>query len=118
MLGFLKKIFGFPTEAEISAAKAPYKIESPMINNKTGEIVEPAVIPTEPKLNAVVVNDQITDAVTQTVEPAKKPRKPRTPKAEKPVKEKPVKEKAAKEKAAKPVKAAAKKVAVRRSKKA
>lgn len=94
MLGFLKKIFGFPTEAEIHAAKAPYKIEAPIVNNKTGEIVS-------------VINDQITDAVTQTVGTVKKPRKPRTPKTENIVKEK----------AAKPVKAAAKKVVTKRLKK-
>jgi len=113
MLGFLKKIFGFPTEAEVSAAKAPYKIEPLVVNNKTGDVVEPVVVAEEPKLAAAVVNDQITDAVTQTAQPTKKPRKPRAPKTEKPVKEKVVKEKAAN-----PVKAAAKKVAVRRSKKA
>jgi hypothetical protein len=113
MFGFLKKIFGLPTEAEVAAAKAPYKIEPVVVNNKTGDVViEPTVSTPEPVAPVVVVeevkvtvNDQITDAVTQA--PAKKPRKPRTPKAEKP----------AKEKAAKPAKIAAKKVSAKRSKK-
>jgi hypothetical protein len=93
MLGFIKKIFGLPTKEEVDAAKAqaevaPYKIETPAVNNKTGDLVEPVV--TESKLSSV--NDQITDAVTQAA-PAKKPRKPRTSKVEKPAKEKAAKAK-------------------------
>lgn len=100
MLGFLKKIFGFPTQEEVSAAKA----ESLVVNNKTGEIVQMPVVTAEP----AVVNNQITDAVTQSQPVEKKARKPRAPKAEKVVKEK----------VAKPVKVASKKVAAKRSKKA
>ncbi len=87
MLNFLKKIFGLPTDDEIAAAKkavadVPYKIESPVVNTKTGDVVDTPVTVT-------TVNPQITDAVTQ-VAPTKKPRKPRTPKVEKVVKEKAV----------------------------
>lgn len=111
MFGFLKKMLGLPTKEEIAAAKelsAPYKVEAPIINNKTGDVVEtpPKVVEAPVAATPSAVNDQITDAVTQV----KKPRKPRTPKAKV--------EKAVKEKAAKPAKVAAKKVAVRRSKKA
>lgn len=87
-----------------SAPVAPYKVETPPVNNKTGDVVESVVVKTE------TVNTQITDAVTQTAPvpvqeevkpvveaPAKKPRKPRAAKAEKPVAKK----------AAKPKKAAA-----------
>lgn len=109
MLGFLKKIFGLPTKEEeaAAAARAPYKVETPAVNNKTGEVVEPVVVPVTV---AEVVNTQITDSVTQTA-PVKKTRKPRTPKAEKTAKEK-----AVKEKAAKPVKAAAKRTGTRSKK--
>jgi len=102
MLEFLKKVLGLPTKEEIAEAKSktvevPYKIEQPVINNKTGE---PVLVQQETKVEAVT--------------PVKKTRKPRTPKVETPVKEK-----AVKEKAAKPVKAAAaKKEPVKRSKKA
>lgn len=133
MLGFLKKLLGFPTQEEVTAAKqppslseAPYKVEPVVVNTKTGDVVDvpkptqdvppapvvevtpaPAVLPEEVKLTEVV-NSQITDSVTQAA-PAKKPRKPRTPKAEK----------AVKEKAAKPKKAAAAmKSSAKRSKKA
>jgi|688.fasta_scaffold184456_2 hypothetical protein len=95
MLGFLKKIFGMPTEAEVAAAKAvPYKVEPPVVNNKTGDVV---VMPEQVASSPSAVNDQITDAVTQEA-PAKKPRKPRTPKAETAVKVKTTKEKTAKAK--------------------
>jgi len=113
MLSFIKKLLGFPTPSEVAAAKetaAPYKVETPLVNNKTGDVVDQAPAP----IVEAPVNPQITDAVTQAAEPAKKTRKPRAPKAEKPVKEKAVK----KEKAAKPVKAAAMKLPARRSKKA
>ena len=73
--------------------------KEPVINNKTGDVVELAPVSVE-QVAVLAVNDQITDSVTQEA-PAKKPRKPRTPKIEKVVKEK----------AAKPVKAAAKPVA-------
>ncbi len=89
MLGFLKKIFGLPTNEEVAAAKAaPYKVEPPVVNTKTGDVVDvPAVAPVVEAPIVAAVNDQITDAVTQA-EPAKKTRKPRAPKAEKPAKEK------------------------------
>ena len=87
MLDFIKKIFGFPTQAEIEAAKAQqdvtYKFETLVVNNKSGE----PVIQPEP----VVVAE----------EPVKKTRKPRTPKAEKPVKAKVVAEKPSKKVTAK-----------------
>ncbi len=109
MFGFLKKIFGLPTDEEIKAAQeakvAPYKVEPPVINNKTGDVFVPPPPPAlleEPKLPSTVevkatVNPQITDSVTQEA-PAKKTRKPRTPKVEKVVKVKATKEKAAKAK--------------------
>lgn len=82
--------------------EAPYKVETPTFVHggepiatvvvEGAGVVEPvAAVPT-------AVNDQITDSVTQAA-PAKKPRKPRTPKAATPA--------PAKEKAAKPKKAAA-----------
>lgn len=87
--------------------------KEPVVNNKTGEVVDQ--VPTlvtevvaEPKLAATQPSD-----VTQAVEPAKKPRKPRVTKPAKAVKQT-----AVKEKAAKPVKAAALKATVKRSKKA
>jgi hypothetical protein len=108
MFGFLKKIFGLPTDEEVKAAQeakaAPYKVEAPVVNNKTGDVVvmpEPAATTPIPLVVEAsfpsAVNDQITDAVTQEA-PAKKPRKPRTPKAEKVVKVKATKEKTAKAK--------------------
>jgi PBP1b-binding outer membrane lipoprotein LpoB len=84
--------------------------KDPVVNNKTGDVVDQPVVAQEPQV-VEAVTTQITDAVTQS-EPVKKTRKPRTPKVEKPVEViKPVK-------AVKPVRAAAKKVAVKRSKKA
>lgn len=103
MLKFLKKIVGLPTDEEIVAAKSKNFV--PVVNNKTGDVVDIVTLK-----NAV--NDQITDSVTQAT-PTKKPRKPRTPKVEKPVEVK-----SAKEKAAKPVKVVAAKRAYNRSKKA
>jgi hypothetical protein len=106
MLSFIKKLLGFPTPEEINAAKAdaPYKVEPPAVNNKTGDVVvmpEPAKTTPIPLVVdtalPLAVNDQITDAVTQEA-PAKKPRKPRAPKTEKVVKVKATKEKAAKAK--------------------
>lgn len=84
MLDFLKKILGLPTQEEINAAKntEQIKIEPPIVNNKSGDLVDSVVVPKE------VVNSQITDAVTQEKAPVKKARKPRTSKAEKTVKEK------------------------------
>lgn len=118
MFGFLKKLFGLPTTEEIAAAKkvsAPYKVEPPVVNNKTGDVVDTPPIP-YPELHKAPEapvefeaksRDDLIKSTVNTSEPVKKTRKPRTPKAEK----------TAKEKAAKPVKAAAKKVAVKRSKK-
>lgn len=110
MFGFLKKIFGLPTTEEVAAAKqasAPYKVEPPVVNNKTGDVVDTPPIP-YPELHKapveveaksrdelLAVNPQITDSVTQS-EPVKKTRKPRTPKAEKPAKEKAAKKAAKK----------------------
>lgn len=103
MLGFLKKIFGLPTQEEVMAAKSVATVEPPVVNSKTGDVVEMPVVAAVP----AAVNDQITDAVTQSQPAVKKTRKPRAPKAD-----------AVKEKAAKPVKVAAKKVPAKRLKKA
>jgi hypothetical protein len=82
MLDFIKKIFGFPTQEEIEAAKAQqdalYKVEPLVVNNKSGE----PVLQPEPVVVAEV--------------PVKKTRKPRTPKVEKPVKVQMVAEKSEK----------------------
>lgn len=82
MFGFLKKLLGLPTHDEVAAAKqaeVPYKLEpAPVVNNKTGDVVDPVVVPEELKLNKVV-DAQVTDAVTEAV-PAKKTRKPRATK--------------------------------------
>lgn len=81
MLGFFKKLLGLPTDKEVEAAKAesvPYKVEPPVVNNKTGDLVDPVVLPKEQLLKDVV-KPQVTDAVTQ-VSPVKKTRKPRTKK--------------------------------------
>lgn len=117
MLGFLKKILGFPTDAEVTSAKAPYKVEAVVVNSKTGDLVELPVVST-PAVTAQV-DVQHTEVVTPDVAPIKKTRKPRVAKIEATVKIKPVKVKqVVKEKAAKPVKAAAMKAPARRSKKA
>lgn len=88
MLAFFKKLFGLSTDKGAESAKAdtvPYKVEPPVINNKTGDLVDPVVVPKELKLKEVV-NPQVTDSVTQA-EPTKKTRKPRTKKQDvKPVK--------------------------------
>lgn len=83
MFDFFKKLLGLPTEAEKAAASAPYKIETP----------ESTVIPGSDGMLVVVkganvINDQITDAVTQTT-PVKKTKKPA--KAKKAVESKPAK---------------------------
>lgn len=64
MFNFIKKLLGYPTEAEKAAAKAqteaPYKVEAPAVGAPK---VEEA-----PKVEVVaapVVESQITDAVTQ-----------------------------------------------------
>jgi hypothetical protein len=123
MLSFIKKIFGLPTDAEVKAAQeAPYKLEMPVVNQKSGDVVDTVVAKVDPVAVALdlegvklgAVNDQITDSVTQ-VAPAKKTRKPRAKTTEKVVKEKTPKVK--KEKAAKAKKPAAIK-ATSRSKKA
>jgi hypothetical protein len=66
-------------------AEAPYKVEPPAPTPSL-EAATAAVIPTVAVAIPELVNPQITDSVTQT--PAKKPRKPRAVKAEKPAKEK------------------------------
>lgn len=117
MFDFLKKLFGLPTREEVEAAKVraeavPYKVETPVINNKTGDVVEVFPAP---------VNDQVTDTVTDTVTdvvtepPAKKTRRPRTPKAQTVAEEKPVKTRAKKEKVAKVPAPAAKRTYTRKS---
>jgi hypothetical protein len=103
MFTFIKKLFGFdqPTmkEAGVQLEQAPYKIEQPI---PAGDIVpQPIIVEgaglVEPA--ATPVTSQITDAVTQKAEPAKKARKPRAPKV--------VAEKSAAKKAALVKKAAA-----------
>lgn len=64
-------------------AEAPYKVEPPAV---IPEAVVASVTPIVAVAVAESVNTQITDSVTQA--PAKKTRKPRAPKAEKPAKEK------------------------------
>lgn len=91
MLDFFKKLLGLPTQKEVEAARAPapevpYKVEPPVINNKTGDVVDPVVLPKEVQLTNVVT-PQVTDAVAQPA-PVKKTRKPRVKKEEvKPVAE-------------------------------
>jgi hypothetical protein len=93
MLDFIKKIFGFPTQAEIEAAKAQrnvtYTFEPLVVNNKSGE----PVVQTEPVVQP--------EPVVVAEEPVKKTRKPRTPKAETPAKVKVVAEKPSKKVTAK-----------------
>ena len=85
MFDFLKKFLGYPTKAEQDAAKAvaeaPYKVEP------VKEVVEtaPVAVPVaETALAAAplvaAVNDQITDAVTQTAPAPKAKKKPATKK--------------------------------------
>ena len=74
-------IFGKPAPAEAAPAEvAPYKVPEPAATTPIPLVVE-AELPLVKleQVSAPVVETQITDAVTQT--PAKKPRKPRTPKA-------------------------------------
>jgi len=80
MFNFIKKLLGYPTEAEKAAAKAqaeaPYKIEAPVAEapkvfvDGHGDVREvvptPAPAPEVKAETAPAVNDQITDAVTQT----------------------------------------------------
>jgi outer membrane biosynthesis protein TonB len=105
--------FFFLRTKEEQVSSAPYKVETP-VATKTEEVV--VTVTPEP------VNDQITDSVTQAAPapvvettPAKKPRKPRTPKVK--VEEAP--KKVAVKKAAPPTKAAAMKAPLKapRSKK-
>lgn len=91
MFGFLKKLLGLPTKEEVAAAQAPYKVEPVvLVNNKTGDVVDQAVVPQEPKLDAPVAVQAVETATP--AEAPKKTRKPRAVKAAKPVKatEKPV----------------------------
>jgi len=96
MFTFIKKLFGFDQttmqEAGVKIEQAPYKVEAPVANLADVAVAQQPVNTqcsdsvTQPDGNEckafpTAVNDQITDAVTQA--PAKKPRKPRTPKAEK-----------------------------------
>jgi hypothetical protein len=99
--------------ADPTITTAPYKVETPEVKS------EEPVVSTEPTPVPMFVpppvTPQITDAVTQTTEPVKKPRKPRTPKVK--VEEAP--KKVAVKKAAPPTKAAAMKAPLKapRSKK-
>ena len=91
MFNFIKKLFGFDQatmkEAGVQTEQAPYKVETPPVLDTP----LPAEVPAVETATAIpeAVNNQITDAVTQSA-PAKKERKPRA--------QKPVKEKAAKPK--------------------
>lgn len=81
---------------EAASLDAPYKIEAPA----------PAlVLPVVEQVVAEPVSPQITDAVTQEAAPAKKTRKPRAAKAEKPAAKKAAPKKAAAPKAKKSKKA-------------
>lgn len=83
IIDFFKKILGLPTEEEKIAAKnaaqAPYKIEPPVINNKTGDLVEITKVrkPRKPK----VVVEKKKAAEPKLVPAAKKTRKPRSTKS-------------------------------------
>lgn len=80
MFTFIKKLLGYPTEAEKAAAKAaaeaPYKVESKpqpvsVFVDGHGDVREVLVAAPEP------VNPQITDAVTQPApEPVVAKKKP------------------------------------------
>lgn len=103
----------FREPATPDTSLAPYKVETPVAS------LEPVAEPkSEPVTMAfpTVVNDQITDAVTQEAPPAKKPRKPRTPKVQ--AVELKVAPKKAVVKKATTVKAVAMKAPTKRSKKA
>lgn len=86
MFDFLKKIFGLPTEQEKAEAKkqsevVPYKIEPPVFNNKTGDLVElPTVKVRKPRKPKVVVEKKKA-AEPKSVPAAKKTRKPRSTKS-------------------------------------
>lgn len=83
MFEFFKKILGLPTEEEKLAAKnaaqAPYKIEPPVFNNKTGDLVD-AVPKTRKPRKPRVVLEKKKAAETKSVPAAKKTRKPRSTK--------------------------------------
>lgn len=79
---------------------APYKVETPPAPAPEVKVVVVEESPVLAVVEAPAVNDQITDAVTQAEAPAKKPRKPRAPKAEKPAVKVAVKKAAAPKKAA------------------
>jgi hypothetical protein len=72
--------FVFFRKKEEIASPAPYKVETPQQDIMTGIIVSPKEAP------APVVEEVKAEAPAPVVEaaPAKKPRKPRAPKAEKP----------------------------------
>ncbi len=96
MFAFIKKLLGYPTEAEKAAAKsvqeAPYKVEAPVVDLADIAIAQrPTQMAAAPKVEEVVVaapvvNSQITDAVTQVKPAAMKAKK--KPASKKPAGEK------------------------------
>lgn len=85
MFEFLKKILGLPTEEEKLAAKnsaqAPYKIEPPVFNNKTGDLVETPITKVRKPRKPKTVAENKKAAEPKSVPAAKKTRKPRSAKA-------------------------------------
>ncbi len=83
MFEIFKKILGLPTEAEKLAAKnagqAPYKIEPPVVNNKTGDLVDVVPKTRKPRKPKVVAENKKA-AETKSIPAAKKTRKPRSTK--------------------------------------
>ena len=83
MFNFIKRLLGYPTEAEKAAAKAeaaaPYKVEAPIVESKpvnpqcSDSVTQPDG--NECKSFPAAVNDQITDAVTQAKPAAMKAKK-------------------------------------------
>jgi hypothetical protein len=76
----LKKIKEWLFGKSSATVDVPYKVEPPVVNSKTGDIVDVPVV-------AVVQDPPPVEQPVEVV-PVKKPRKPRTPKAEVEVKEK------------------------------
>lgn len=90
MLGFIKKLLGYPTEAEKAAAKAvseaPYKLEKPEFV-AVGEPPATVVIPVEDtstaKAEAPVKKPRAKKTAVEKKSPAKKAPKAKKPKTEK-----------------------------------
>ena len=95
VLAFAAWFFFFREKETVGTTAAPYKVETPVALGEPPATVVVAEGAGVVETSAPSVNDQITDAVTQAAAPAKKPRKPRAPKAEKPAAKKAAPKKAA-----------------------